>query len=60
VPLKGKGLKKAKGQNPNPFYVIPETKKPVINSEIQLLPVREIFEYDIKTRKAGVIKVTST
>ncbi len=60
VPLKGKGLKKVRGQNPNPFYVIPETKKPVINSEISAPPVREIFEYDIKTRKGRVFKVRST
>ena len=60
VPLKGKGLKKVKGQNPNPFYMTPETKKPVINSEISAPPVREIFEYDIKTRKGRVFKVRST
>ena len=60
VPLKGKGLKKVKGQNPNPFYVIPEIKKPVINSEISAPQVREVFEYDIKTRKGGVIIVRST
>ncbi len=58
-PLKGKGLKKTKGQNPNPFFVIPDIKKPIMNSEIAALPLREVFEYDIKTRKGGTIKVTS-
>lgn len=58
VPLKGKGLKKVKGQNPNPFYAIPETKTPIINSETTVPQVKEIFEYDIKIRKGGIIKVT--
>lgn len=58
VPLKGKGLKKVKGQNPNPFYAIPETKTPLINSETTVPQVKEIFEYDIKIRKGGIIKVT--
>ena len=58
VPLKGKGLKKVKGQNPNPFYAIPETKTPIINSETTVPQVKEIFEYDIKIQKGGVIKVT--
>ena len=58
VPLKGKGLKKVKGQNPNPFYAIPETKTPIINSETTAPQLRKIFEYDIKIQKGGVIKVT--
>ena len=58
VPLKGKGLKKVKGQNPNPFYAIPETKTPIINSETTAPQLKEIFEYDIKIQKGGVIKVT--
>ena len=30
-----------------------------MNSEIEVLPLREVYEYDIKTRKGGVIKVKS-
>ena len=34
VPLKGKGLKEANGQNPNPFFKTPETIKPLIHTEL--------------------------
>lgn len=57
-PLKGKRLKKAKGDNPNPFYTIPEIKKPLINSGISEPDLREIFEYDIKTRKGRTVIIT--
>ncbi|HRT88920.1 MAG TPA: glycoside hydrolase family 95 protein [Bacteroidales bacterium] len=59
VPLRAKGLKPAKGQNPNPFYRTPDIAKPLINGEISPLPVqRKIYEYDIPTRKGAVIKIT--
>ena len=58
VPLKGKGLKQAKGQNPNPSFAVPDVKEPLIGSEIPALKLREVYEYDIKTRKGGVIQVT--
>jgi len=59
VPLRAKGLKPAKGQNPNPFYRTPDIAKPLINGEISPLPVqRKIYEYDIPTRKGSVIKIT--
>jgi alpha-L-fucosidase 2 len=58
IPLNGKGLKKAKGQNPNPSFAIPDVKEPLISSEIPGLNLREVYEYDIKTRKGGVIQVT--
>lgn len=60
VPLKGKGLKPAKGENPNPFYKTPATARPLINKEAEIAPLnlRKIYEYDIKTRKGSIIKIT--
>ncbi len=60
TPLKGKGLKAAKGQNSNPFYVTPEIAKPLNNSESTgvLTSAQKVFEYDIKTRKGGSIEIT--
>ncbi len=57
VPLKGKGLKPAKAENPNPFYKTPSTARPIINKEAEITPLnlRDIYEYDIKTRKGDII-----
>lgn len=52
VPLEGKGLKKANGSNPNPFYYSPSIKKPLVSSKlknVQHPKLKEIYEYDIKT-----------
>lgn len=35
-PLAGKGLRKAKGENPNKLYAIPEILQPIINKEAKL------------------------
>jgi alpha-L-fucosidase 2 len=58
--LKGKGLKKAQGQNSNSFYNIPETKAPLIHSENKLSPLslKEIYEYDIDTQKGFILELT--
>jgi alpha-L-fucosidase 2 len=60
VPLKGKGLKIAKGQNPNPFFNAADSLKPLIHSELtsSSLTQRKVYEYDISTRKGDVIKIT--
>ena len=60
VPLKGKGLKKAKGQNPNPFFAIPAQKSPLVHSEVPLdMPkLKKVYEYDVPTRKGDVIEVS--
>lgn len=36
TPLAGKGLKKAKGENPNALYAVPEILTPIINKEARL------------------------
>ncbi len=59
VPLKGKGLKVAKGQNTNPFFVTPEVAKPLMHSEITLSPLalRKVYEYDLSTKKGDIIEI---
>ncbi len=51
VPLKGEGLKEAKGENPNPLYARPEIKTPLISDKInpQLPVLYTIYEYDVQT-----------
>ena len=60
-PLKGKGLKKAKGAVKNPFLQAPEIKKPEISPENKenLKPaLKTIYEYDLQTVKGGVYEVS--
>lgn len=54
VPLKGKGLKEAKGANPNSFYTVQEIKTPVINSDQKprTPQLKKVYEYDVEM-KAG-------
>ena len=60
VLLKGKGLKMAKGKNPNPFFSAAAPLKPLIHSELtsSSLTQRKVYEYDISTRKGDVIKIS--
>ena len=61
VPLKGNGLRKATGACPNPLFASPEIPKPLHSSELSefsLIPVKEVFEYDIDTTPGQVIIVS--
>lgn len=60
VPLKGKGLKVAKGLNPNPFYKTPDIREPLINNELapSSSDRREVYEYDMSTRKGDIIELS--
>ena len=52
VPLKGKGLKLATGACPNPLLSSAQIKEPLRSTELKdfkLLPIREVYEYDIET-----------
>lgn len=53
-PLSGKGLKPAKGNNPNPFYQTPGIKEPLVSPEATLkgLELKAVYEYDLPS-KAG-------
>ena len=55
-PLKGNGIKKAKGENPNSLYATPEIKTPLISDRATLAaPKTDIdkttYLYDLKTEK---------
>ncbi len=47
-PLTGKGLATAKGANENPFFQQPNIKTPVIKAEVEIQPLRKVYEYDVK------------
>jgi alpha-L-fucosidase 2 len=59
-PLKGKGLKKANGSNTNAFYQIPGVKSALNHTEhiAEPLSLRQIYEYDVATKKGDVIELT--
>lgn len=57
VPLKGKGLKEAKGDNANPFYSVFEVQTPLNHAGNELAPLtlKEVYEYDVETQKGETI-----
>ena len=59
VALKGKGLKEARGQNPNPFFITPDFNKPLINAGLSstTLTPGKVYEYDLSTRKGDIIEI---
>ena len=57
VPLKGRGLRPAKGDCPNKLFAPADVKKPLISEELKEVPqkaVPRVYEYDIDTQ-AGKI-----
>ena len=56
VPLQGKGLTEAKGENPNPFYKTAQIKEPLVSDEIQpQYPLLlKVYEYDLMTEAGEV------
>jgi len=60
VELVGKGLKPAKGDNPNPYFRVAETPKPLISEKAQLKPVvlPETKVYDLKMDNGETILLT--
>ncbi len=53
TPLKGAGLKTAKGENPNKFFATYDVLEPIISPEAKLNPVelKKTYLYDLPTRK---------
>ena len=61
VPLKGNGLRAATGACPNPLFASPEIPNPLHSSELTdlpLLPVKKVFEYDIYTTPGQVVALS--
>ncbi len=60
VPLKGNGLTEARGQNPNQFYEIPEIDKPLTHIDISSSSPtqKKVYQYDLLTRKGGIIEIS--
>ena len=58
-PLKGKGLKLAKGVNPNAIFTVAEIQAPLNHSEnkIPAPSLKKIYEYDVATKKGEKIEV---
>ncbi len=64
VPLKGKGLKTAKGECPNALYAPAQVKEPLRSGKLKdfnNLPVRHVYEYDLRTKagKSYVVEVAN-
>ncbi|MBQ8867417.1 MAG: glycoside hydrolase N-terminal domain-containing protein [Bacteroidaceae bacterium] len=52
VPLKGKGLQPASGECPNALLAPAQVKQPLRSAELKelpLLPLRQVYEYDLST-----------
>ena len=51
-PLSGKGLKKAKGKNPNALYEVPVIAQPLVNESAKLnkVELKPTYLYDLPTR----------
>lgn len=60
VPLKGKGLKTAKGANTNPLYHIDDAPRQKINNPEALEPLPampQTYVYDIQTKKGETVTI---
>lgn len=52
TPLKGRGLKRAKGENPNALYAVPTIPEPLVNEKATLNPIelKDTYLYDLPTQ----------
>lgn len=59
VPLKGKGLKKAKGLSPNTLLAAPQIADAVVSPSASLtgINVPEVYEYDVMTSSGEIIEL---
>lgn len=58
-PLKAKGLKAAKGINPNSFFLTSGVKTPLDHSAktSQVSSLKKVYEYDLQMKKGEVVEV---
>ena len=62
LPLTGEGLKEAVGECPNPLMAPAAVKQPLQSKqlkELQLLPLPQVYEYDVDTNPGQTIRVKS-
>ena len=62
VPLKGRGLRPAKGNCPNALFAPADVKKPLISEELKEVPqqaVPRVYEYDIETQPGKIYSLTN-
>ena len=60
VPLQGKGLTPATGSCPNPLFASATIREPLHSPELtdlSLLPIKKVYEYDIETTPGQTITV---
>ena len=59
VPLRGKGLRPARGANPNPLFVKPVIRQPLVARDIcpQYPELKRVYEYDVDTNPGQVCYV---
>jgi alpha-L-fucosidase 2 len=60
VPLKGKGLKEVRSQNPNGYFQTPDTGKPLNHNGItsSSFTPRKVYEYDLSIQKGDIAEVS--
>ena len=61
-PLTGEGLREATGECPNPLMAPAAVKQPLQSKklkELQLLPLPQVYEYDVDTNPGQTIRVKS-
>lgn len=61
IPLEGAGITGASGENPNPFYQVPDIKQPIISPESREvdLNLRNVYLYDLETEPGKTYILTS-
>lgn len=59
IPLESDGLSEAVSENPNPFFVVPETKEPLIHSDepVDQPSLKKSYLYDISTEPGDIIEL---
>ena len=60
VPLKCKGLKEASGDCPNALFAPANIREPLRSPELkdlQLLPIRKVYEYDLETQAGKTYRI---
>ncbi len=60
VPLKGKGLKKAKGANTNALYQVTTIKTPLNHADVvvEAPGLKKTYDYDVNMKKGDVIELS--